>query len=214
MFTKILDDEVKIKELLKKDNPIILECGANVGRTSKGFLERFSKIQLFCFEPDPRNVLKFKKNVQDSRCSLIEAAVSDIDGEVLLKQSGGYRPGQPNYEDTDSSTIKGVAQHVKLHPWIKYKESIKVKSIKLDTWRRNQKIEIIDFIWADVEGAEEELIKGGLETLWHTRYFYTEYSNNEAYDGEIILEEIRKLIPNFTVMKCWNKDVLFKNRNF
>lgn len=214
MFAETLDNEIKIRELLKKDDPIILECGSNEGRTSVGFLERFSKIQLFCFEPDPRNILKFRKNIQDSRCELIEAAVSHIDGEILLSQSGGYRPGQSNHEDTDSSSIKGTVQHVKLHPWIKYRKPIQVKSIRLDTWRENQKIEHIDFIWADVEGAEEELIIGARETLKHTAYFYTEYSNNEAYDKEITLSEIEELLPDFTVIECWNKDVLFKNRNF
>ncbi|MEN9248224.1 MAG: hypothetical protein Q6L50_08560 [Gloeomargarita sp. GMQP_bins_120] len=36
-----------------------------------------------------------------------------------------------------------------------------------------------DFIWADVQGAEVDLIQGGLQALANTRYFYTEYANTE-----------------------------------
>ena len=35
----------------------------------------------------------------------------------------------------------------------------------LDSWVKANKINKIDFIWADVQGAERELILGGLKTL-------------------------------------------------
>lgn len=213
MFTKLLDEEIKIKELLKKDNPVIVECGSNQGRTTKGFLKCFPHIKLFCFEPDPRNIIKWKKNIQDSRCELFEAAVVDFDGEILLNLSGGHRPGESsNFDDTDSSTIKGTENHVKLFPWINYDKSIKVKAIKLDTWRKEHKIGDIDFIWADVEGAEENMLGGAQETLRHTHYIYTEFSNNEAYNGQINLQEIQRMLPRFVMVKCWTKDVLFRNK--
>ena len=41
----------------------------------------------------------------------------------------------------------------------------------------------IDLIWADVQGAEADLIEGGTEALRRTRYFYTEYNNQELIRG-------------------------------
>jgi len=210
MFTKRLNKDIKIKEILGKDDPVILECGANRGRTTKNILECFSQARIFCFEPDPRSVLEFKKNIQDDRCKLVEAAVSHIDGTVLFNQS--YRVGEnPNHVHTDSSTIKETTNHKKLYNWLRYKKPIRVQTLRLDTWRKENSIENIDFIWADVEGAEEELIKGALETLAHTRYFYTEFSNTEAHTGEITLDGIKELLPDFTVVECWEYDVLLRN---
>ena len=212
MFTKRLNDEIRIKELLGKKDPIILELGANIGRTAKCLLKCFPHVKLFCFEPDPRNILAFKKNVQDSRCKLIEKAVADVDGGVLLNQSCGHWPGQPaSCVHTESSTIKGTTKHTELHKWMGYLPPISVLATRLDTWRKQNEIDIIDFIWADVEGAEEELLKGAQDALAHTRYFYTEYTDLEMYDGEITLAEIKKLLPGFTMVQCWPRDVLFRN---
>lgn len=209
MFTKRLNEDIRIKEILKKDNPVILECGANRGRTTRNILECFPRAKVFCFEPDPRSVAEFKINHQNSTCMLIEAAVSDVDGIVTFNQS--YRIGEGSHVHCDSSTIKDTSNHQKLYSWLRYKDPIQVKSIRLDTWRKENGIEDIDFIWADVEGAEEELIKGAQETLAHTRYFYTEFSNTQAHNDEITLTEILELLPDFTVVNCWQYDVLLRN---
>lgn len=209
MFTKRLNEEIKIKDILGKDDPVILECGANRGRTTKNILECFPQGKVFCFEPDPRSIAEFKIKHQHSTCKLIEAAVSDIDGVVAFNQSYRFREG--NHIHCDSSTIKDTSNHRKLYGWLKYKNPILVKSVRLDTWRKENGIGNIDFIWADVEGAEEELIKGARETLAHTRYFYTEFSNIEAYNDEITLSEILRLLPDFVIVECWKYDVLLRN---
>ena len=51
-----------IKILLNKENPVILEVGTNDGEDSEEFLKVFEKIQLYCFEPDPRAIKRFKKS--------------------------------------------------------------------------------------------------------------------------------------------------------
>ena len=66
-------------------------------------------------------------------------------------------------------------------------------------------------IWADVQGAEENLIKGGLKTLSHTKYFYTEYEDDELYEGQITLDQIKNLLPNFKAIGYFGNNVLFKN---
>ena len=75
-------------------------------------------------------------------------------------------------------------------------------------------IEKIDFIWADVQGAEEDLIKGGLKSLNNiTKYFYTEFSNEELYKGQPNLSKILKLLPNFKIVKRYGNNVLLKNKS-
>jgi hypothetical protein len=84
----------------------------------------------------------------------------------------------------------------------------------LDTWWQKAGVGPIDFIWADVQGAEIDLIQGGQQALAQTRYFYTEYSNAELYEGQIPLRDILKLLPNFQLVYRFSHDVLLKNKRW
>uniref|UniRef100_A0A7V4KEE3 FkbM family methyltransferase n=1 Tax=Fervidobacterium pennivorans TaxID=93466 RepID=A0A7V4KEE3_FERPE len=47
----------------------------------------------------------------------------------------------------------------------KYKKSVKVKTTTIDEFVKENKIERVDFIKIDAEGAEREIIKGARETI-------------------------------------------------
>ena len=96
-------------------------------------------------------------------------------------------------------------------PWCTFDQLIKVKTLTLDTWCKNEGVEGIDFIWADVQGAEGDLISGGKQALARTRYLYTEYSNRELYEGQLRLQTLLSLVPDFTIVHRFAADVLLKN---
>lgn len=204
-------DKQIIKRLLQKDVPIVLEIGTATGEDTKSFLKEFSNIRLYCFEPDPRCIKIHKNKVEDPRCKLYEVAISDIDGQIEFYQSGGQRPNSTTTDDWKlSSSIKKPKEHLKKVPWCTFDNKITVKTSKLDTWAQENKIEEVDFIWADVQGAEENLIKGGLETLSRTKYFYTEFDNKELYEGQINLKQLKALLPDFKVIGYYENNVLLK----
>ena len=77
-------------------------------------------------------------------------------------------------------------------------------------------VKTVDLLWADVQGAEVDLIEGGRETLARTSYLYTEYSNAELYAGQINLEEILARLPGWRVVQNFPTtedyaDVLLEN---
>lgn len=84
----------------------------------------------------------------------------------------------------------------------------------LDTWCYEEGVNFIDFIWADVQGAEADLIKGGHTALRQTRYLYTEYNNQEFYEGQASLRKILKLLPEFEVVSRYDNDVLLRNKRY
>ena len=80
----------EILQLLKKDNPIILEIGTNDGEDSEDFVNTFKNIQLYCFEPDPRAIQRFKNRMKKySNYKLYEIAISNSNGEIDFHLSGG-----------------------------------------------------------------------------------------------------------------------------
>jgi 2-O-methyltransferase len=217
---RILPGELDLDELpklLDKDDPLILDIGANDGSHTLEFLRLFSQARVCAFEPDQRALERFRAKVKSERVRHFDLAISDIDGTAEFHVSDGLPPGdeqslRPGGWDL-SGSIRKPKEHLVTHPWCTFNETITVKTKRLDTWCREEGIESIDLIWADVQGAEENLIRGGTETLRRTRFLYTEYSDRELYEGQISLGEIRALLPNFEVLYRFDNDVLLKNRD-
>jgi len=95
-------------------------------------------------------------------------------------------------------------------------EKESVTSITFDNFKSivGLKDEVIDFIWADIQGAEVDMIQGGSESFKKVRYLYTEYNNSELYEGEIGLDGICNMLPDFEVIYDFKGDVLLKNKNY
>jgi hypothetical protein len=51
----------------------------------------------------------------------------------------------------------------------------------------------IDSMWVDVQGAEDLVFAGAQETLRCTKYLYTEYCNQELYEGQLNLAQLLAL---------------------
>jgi FkbM family methyltransferase len=210
-------DPSELPALLNKQNPVILDIGCNDGRHTLMFLALFPAAKVYAFEPDPRARQRFRSLVTDSRAKLFDLAISSLDGTAEFFVSNGLpsekrRAELPQGWDL-SGSIKKPKDHLVVHPWCTFDERIQVNTTKLDTWCRDEGVDWIDFIWADVQGAEEDLILGGLDALKRTRYLYTEYSNRELYEGQIDLQTILKLLPEFEVVKKYKNDVLLRNKS-
>ena len=57
-----------------------------------------------------------------------------------------------------------------------------------------------------------DLIRGGPETLQRTRYFFTEYNNNELYEGQVNLKTLLRELPDFEVLARYMDDVFLRNK--
>jgi hypothetical protein len=113
-----------------------------------------------------------------------------------------------------SGSIRKPKEHLDVYPWCKFESKIVVKTRTLDSWAREEGVGVIDLIWADVQGAEADLIAGGKEALRRTRYFYTEYSNAELYEGQANLKQLLRLLPDFHVVHRYENDILLRNVRF
>jgi len=194
-YSKITRAEVK--GYVDKSNPIIIEIGAHHGEHTVLFLEMFESPKIYCFEPDPRNIISFKQKVGNHpNITLFEMAVSSNSGTTELYQSSGV--SKKSMEHDCSSSIKKPKNHLSVYPTIKFDKKVSVNTISLDEWSTKYDINCIDFIWMDVQGAEMDVFQGATKTLKLTRYIYTEYSNNELYEGQGTLEQILKYLEQFS----------------
>jgi FkbM family methyltransferase len=158
-----------------------------------------------------KNIEIVKQTINYEKHHLFEGVISDIDGSIVFNRSRTDNPNDLSY----SGSIKRPKEHLDEWPFIKFDQELTVESITLDTFCKNNNIEFIDFIWADVQGAEGELILGGKEMFKNkVKYFYTEYSNKEYYYGQLNLNKLSEILgSDWEVVIDFGTDVLFKNKN-
>lgn len=200
----------RIRELIRRENPVILDVGCNDGEHTQMFLDLFPFATVYSFEPEPYAIELFKQRVTDPRARLITKAVGNVDGPVTFHQSDG----RPTAQWTGltwhySGSTRKPKNHLRRYPWCRFERTTTVQSVRLDSMFA---FEDIDFIWADVQGAETDLILGGLETLQRTKFLYTEYSNEELYEGQATLKQIQCLLPDHEIVEVFHDDVLLKHR--
>jgi FkbM family methyltransferase len=211
-------DTSYLRNLVGEAARVIIEIGANNGLSTLSFLEMFPNAKIYAFEPDPRAIEKFKMNVTDPKASLFEMAIGAKDGEAQFNVSSGLPENMPPEERAKyplgwdlSGSLRPPKTHKSFWPWVKFEKKIIVQVKQLDSWVRENGVYPIDLIWADTQGAEGDLIAGGAVALATTRYFYTEYSNEECYEGQVNLEEIMDMLPHFRIVLRFKEDVLFEN---
>jgi len=205
----------EIRELVGKDNPVIVEIGANCGQTTAEMLKAMPDAVIHAFEPDPRAISKFRNTIRSPRVHLYECAIGAVNGVVTFHQSSGYEHVADYSQGWDQSgSIRRPNTHLQVWPSVKFEKQIEVSIMTLDSWSEQHQVTAADFIWADVQGAESDLIEGATRFLRSVRYFYTEYSNDEWYEGQITLAGLAGgLMKNFALMRRYQNDVLFKNKH-
>jgi 2-O-methyltransferase len=204
-------DEIRL--CVGKDDPVIIEVGANCGQTTVEMLKAMPRATIHAFEPDPRAIAKFRAAVTGPNVHLYECAIGATNGTANFHQSSGAEQ-LPEYGEgwDQSGSIRRPNSHLTVWPWVKFEKQISVPIMTLDTWSELHHIEKADFIWADVQGAESDLVEGAARLLRASRFLYTEYSNEEWYEGQITLAELRARLPDFDLVMRYPMDALFRNK--
>ena len=214
-YSKISED--LIRDYVNKEDPTILEIGCNDGGHTLWFFEIFKNPKVYCFEPDPRAIARFRAKVaRHPNINLFDIALCDHDGEVEFFQSNGYRTQEAKTclpEGWDlSGSIRQPKEHRVVHPWVTFDQKLVVMASTLDTWCEKHGIGSIDLIWMDVQGAEIDVFRGGMNALTRTRFIYTEYCNQELYEGQFTLKQLMKFLKDFAVIIRYPGDVLLRNK--
>jgi len=143
-------NETRLISRLIKANSVCFDIGANVGYYTLLMASKARKGQVHSFEPVPRNyhlmststLMNGFDNVKLNCC-----AVGNVDGhaDLSVAKDGAYS----SFVDTGRMPMKA---------------RIRTFVTRLDTYCRENRLEKIDFIKVDVEGAEK-LVLDGAETI-------------------------------------------------
>lgn len=219
---EILD---RFKQIISaSDNPYVIEFGACDGYHSNLMIDILNSLRpqfiYHIFEPVPELVSQINARLgrythNNPNIKIFNEAIANQTGEITLYKSGGnkYENGIISDSYYGSSSVRKPKLVLQAWKDMRFTET-KCKATTFDDYFKREGLnnQLIDFIWADIQGAEVDLILGGQEAFKNVRYFYTEYCESELYEGEINLNKILELMPNFEVVEDYKGDVLLRNK--
>lgn len=147
---------------------VALDCGACFGGTSLFLADRVGhKGKVFSFEFFPGNLKVFERNISlnselRTRIQLIKNPVwSDKGSEVAIEGSG---PATQIFHKKKKYKIMGLLQ------WLvsgrrQQSEDLSFQTVSIDSLLSSGKIERVDFIKMDIEGAEMSALRGARATI-------------------------------------------------
>ena len=215
-----------IKELIKKNDPLIIEIGAHYGEDTLRLLETFPNAEIHCFEPDSRNHAIFEKLVNNDHVKLYNFALSDKEGEAKFFRS---------YSDEKIEIVPEKYDFISLEEYVNEKlngsgaSSLKpgfpdilskeyyVNTRRFDTWYADNQIGEIDFAWIDVQGAERDVINGMGDIIKQIKYIWMEFGEDQYQDAMNRQETIELLdSKSFDIITYLSSlerkgDLVFKN---
>ena len=169
----------------EKQEPVVIDCGANIGISALYFKSLYPHAIVHCFEPYSKAVDYLKRNIAANNLENVfvyQEAVSALDGEIKLNIPADANMLNPTVLVAKDSTVFEIVKSVKLSSF--------VNSIK----------ENIDLLKLDVEGAEydivEDLNNSGILATGKVRMLIVEYHDSVFKDALRLQQFIGMLSDN------------------
>lgn len=230
MNQKLAIHEKVITLLFDKNKELTLfDIGACEGLSSVRYLSIFNKSTIFTFEPVPNNfkqVLKNKEKNNLKNLHAFELGLSSKKGEATFYVSSGKPPNKDTPTDNStsfgnkSSSLYKPSKTKEVHPWLKFKESITIKTDTLENFCNEHKIDTIDFIHMDVQGAELMVLEGANKMISNIKSVWLEVEKIELYENQALKEDIEAFFTKHNFVCILNKvnhiagDQLWVQKNY
>lgn len=170
-----------------KQGDVVLDFGANVGyfsvlAASKGCVS-------YAFEPTPSQVpfIKRHSELNGGKIYAEQCAISNQSGETSFYLNNDLLAA-------NSLIVRGNQD-----------KSIIVKQITVDDFVEQEGLEKVDFIKADIEGAERLMLEGATKTLKRFAPKLSLCTYHLRDDKEVLTDLILKANPNYKIEYKWEK---------
>jgi FkbM family methyltransferase len=199
----------------------IVELGARDCNETILFLENYSKVNILTLECNPSMLPVCRNRIRGKeRVTLIEKAIGDVNGKLKF-----YPIDPANTETTWEDGNPGASSLLKAsgkYPVEKYAQTeIEVDAIRLDSLLSEHKIDTLDLLWMDIQGAELMALKGLGTRIKDVKIIHTEAEFMEIYSNQALFPEIKIfmkannfLVAGFTSKSEYSCDVIFMNQRY
>lgn len=198
----------------------VVEIGARDCAETLAFASRYPQAQIYTLECNPetlplcRERMGGKPNVR-----LIERAIADKNGAVDFYQidtkrtKTQYPGGNPG-----ASSLFPASGDYPLENYVQNK--ITVPAITLKALFKQERIESVDLMWMDIQGAELAALRGAQEDLARIKLIHLEVAFFEVYKNQPLFKEIKSFLGKndfafltFTQISRYAGDAIFVRRD-
>jgi len=210
-MTHLIDGEVEMISQYISPNSVVVDVGAMEGEWSAAVFSKICDVQIHAFEPTPVSYDKLNElmsvDIDNGRLITNCIAVSNISDNTNTFWIYEDWMGMCTLHRRDDAIINRIG--IESPIWIR------VNTISLDEYCRNNEIEHIDFLkidtegneWAVLDGARELLAKGAIKTIQF------EYGGCYLDAGTTLKMIFDILIPrDFKIGKVTSQEIKFYDR--
>lgn len=213
--------EKELRYVFAKTPPsVIMDIGSCTGEDAIKYKNLFPSAFVIAFEPLVENIAVMKKHFQmfGKDIKIENFALSDTNGVSDFFISGGnpceeaqeheFTSLMPKEWNKSSSLLPPSNESRKLMPWLKFDKKRTVKTVKLETYMKEENIQQIDFMHLDVQGAELKVLKGMGAMISRLKVLWLEVENVELYEHQPLKKDLNDFlnINNFQLVKDTSKD--------
>ena len=174
------------KQARMKQGDVVFDLGSAGGTFAQLALGKGCSV--YGFEPSPRN-FEYLEHVQKiyggADWKIYSEAVSNFCGEHDF-YTGGESMGYDGFRELDD-----------------LKEKVQVNTITLDVFVEREGIEKVDFIKANIEGAERMMLQGAREVIRKYHPILSMRTNHDPDDPKILEGLIKEIDDSYVVIQCW-----------
>lgn len=163
----------------------VLDIGANTGQFAIRINEILPNVNIISFEPIKKCYEELLINTQDLKMKAFNCAL----GEAEEAQEINISAHSPS-----SSLLPMADLHKEVFAGTDFVEKEKISIKRLDTIFPDLKIEGKFMVKIDVQGFEDRVIKGGLETLKKADLILIETSFEELYKDQLLFDGLYQLL--------------------
>ena len=148
-----------ISEVLKCEEPVIFDVGANDGESIERFKKIFSKSKIYSFEPDDNAFQRLKKNYYNKEnIEIFDFGISNRDGNQQFYSYDHDKISSLMRLDANSKLFK--SRKIAKNSGEDFEKLKDIKIVKLDSFVKDKNIPRINILKIDVQGYEPEVIEG------------------------------------------------------
>lgn len=179
-----------LRQCLKsKDNPIVLDVGANVGGYSRDVVGINPSATIFAFEPHPRTFERLVSNIEHHRNIIpFNYAIGDRSGRQMLydRRSGSGTVHASIYREV----IESIHQDEST--------GYEVNVITLDEFIEEKRLACVDLLKIDTEGYELNVLKGGTNAIRSRIFKAIQFEFNEMnVVSRVFFKDFIELLPQY-----------------